>query len=402
MEENMFSKKIFPLAIILGLLFALTACDNKETTTIDEPTTTQVNDELTELTRALPSPADSISDEIAEGLKFMREEEKLARDVYITLNQTHNLRVFANIARSEQIHMNAVKFLLNRYGIEDPVTDNTVGVFTNQDLQALYTALVAQGNTSVIEALKVGGAIEEIDILDLFERIDISQDYPDIVTIYGRLEKGSENHLRAFVRNLAWQGVTYTPQYLSQEVYDEIINGGHVPPVPVDTTLTAEQKAALQFMREEEKLARDVYITFHNQYGLIVFRNISRSEQAHMNAIKRLLNIYNVEDPVGDNGVGVFTNQDLQTLYNALIEQGSNSVIDALSVGAAIEEIDILDLFERIELTRDFPIITRVFSHLEKGSENHLRAFVRNLSWRGVTYEPQYLDEETYNDIINP
>ena len=298
--------------------------------------------------------------------------------------------------------MNAVKFLLDRYNLEDPVGDNPIGVFTNTELQELYNNLIAQGNVSGEAALRVGAAIEEIDILDLFERIEGAQEYADIVWIYSHLENGSENHLRAFVRNLAVMGVTYEPQYLDEETYENIINGGHIPPVPSDTTLTDEQKDALKFMREEEKLARDVYITFYNQYSIRVFNNISRSEQAHMNAVGRLLRIYNVEDPVGDNGIGVFTNPDLQTLYNALIEQGSSSVIEALKVGAAIEEIDILDLFERIEITQDYPIITRVFSHLERGSEHHLRAFVRNLSFRGITYEPQYLDEETYNDIINP
>ncbi len=404
----MLFKKYLALFAAVGLLLGLNACDNNTTNQVDEPVgvqgTQQIfeDETLAELYADLPAASDSISDEIAEGLKFMREEEKLARDVYITLNATYNYRVFANISRSEQVHMNAVKFLLDRYNLEDPVGDNPIGVFTNTELQELYNNLVAQGNVSGEAALRVGAAIEEIDILDLFERIEGAQEYADIVWIYSHLENGSENHLRAFVRNLAVMGVTYEPQYLDEETYDNIINGGHIPPVPSDTTLTDEQKDALKFMREEEKLARDVYITFYNQYNIRVFNNISRSEQAHMNAVGRLLRIYNVEDPVGDNGIGVFTNPDLQTLYNALIEQGSSSVIEALKVGAAIEEIDILDLFERIEITQDYPIITRVFSHLERGSEHHLRAFVRNLSFRGITYEPQYLDEETYNDIINP
>ncbi len=394
-------KKIFSLLSIFGLLLFVNACDNSDSTPTDD-TLSNTDISSAEFYSDAPASSDSVNDDIAEGLKYMREEEKLARDVYITFNETYNYVTFANISRSEQVHMNAIKFLLDRYEIEDPVGDNEVGVFTNPDLQTLYNTLIEQGSGSLVEALRVGAAIEEIDILDLFERIEAANDYTDITWIYGHLENGSENHLRAFVAALASQGVTYEPQYLDEETYDRIINGSHIPPIPSDTTLTDDQKAALQFMREEEKLARDVYITFYQQYGVRVFNNISRSEQAHMNSVLRLLNIYGVEDPVGDNGVGVFTNPDLQTLYNALIEQGSTSIIEALKVGGAIEEIDILDLFERIELTSDYPVITRVFTHLENGSEHHLRAFVRNLSFRGVTYEPQYLDEDTYNDIINP
>ena len=120
-----------------------------------------------------------------------------------------------------------------------------------------------------------------------------------------------------------------------------------------------------------------------------------------MNAIKLLLDRYELEDPVGENGVGTFTDPDLQALFEQLIVTANVSEIEALKVGAAIEEIDILDLETHIEELVDNADIEFVYSNLKRGSENHLRAFVRNLSVRGVTYEPQYLDSETYNSIIN-
>jgi hypothetical protein len=165
-----------------------------------------------------------LSAEEAEALLFMREEEKLAHDVYVTLYEQWGLQTFQNIAASEQAHTDAVKALLDRYGLDDPATDQ-VGVFTNPDLQALYTELVARGSQSLAEALKVGGAIEEIDILDLQERL-AQTDNADIQQVFNNLLKGSTNHLRAFVNSLQAQtGETYQPQYLSAEAYQALLNG---------------------------------------------------------------------------------------------------------------------------------------------------------------------------------
>jgi len=126
--------------------------------------------------------------------------------------------------KSEQTHTDAILALLDRYDILDPVGNNAEGVFVNTDLQALYDALILQGSPSLIDALCVGAAIEEIDISDIQNLVDALEGNEDIALVYESLMKGSRNHLRAFVDNLASQAVDYAPQYLSQEVYDAIIN----------------------------------------------------------------------------------------------------------------------------------------------------------------------------------
>ena len=167
----------------------------------------------------------ALSDDEIAGLLYMREEEKLARDVYLTLYDAWGLRVFQNIARAEQIHMDAVLTLIARYGLDDPVTDDTIGVFTNADLQALYAQLVAQGSESLEAALRVGATIEEIDIQDL-EAYLATTDAADIRLAYENLKAGSYNHLRAFVSTLEAQtGETYQPQYLAQSEYEAIMAG---------------------------------------------------------------------------------------------------------------------------------------------------------------------------------
>ena len=164
--------------------------------------------------------------------------------------------------------------------------------------------------------------------------------------------------------------------------------------------LSEEEKADLVFMREEEKLARDVYLTLYNIWGTDIFNNIAASEQTHTDSINALLTAYGIPDPVTDNTIGVFTNSDLQTLYDQLVATGSLSLVDALKVGVAIEEIDILDLYEAIGKT-DESNIQRVYSQLLAGSENHLRGFVSLLeNQTGETYIPQYLSAESYQAII--
>jgi len=175
-------------------------------------------------TNVLDIPASELSDDEAAALLFMREEEKLARDVYNALNAKWNLPTFQNIASSEQMHMDQIGLLLSRYNLADPAKG--AGVFTNADLQTLYTKLVAQGSLSVADAIKVGGAIEEIDIRDLESRL-AKTDNADIQQVYNNLKNGSYNHLNAFARSLSNQtGETYAPQYLSADAYQSIISSG--------------------------------------------------------------------------------------------------------------------------------------------------------------------------------
>ena len=166
--------------------------------------------------------------------------------------------------------------------------------------------------------------------------------------------------------------------------------------------LNDAETEGILFMREEEKMARDVYLTMYEKYPLPVFRNIPKSENAHMSAIKVLIDKYELTDPVGDNEIGVFTNGDIQSLYDGLVTKGLVDVIEALKVGALIEETDILDLDIHItEIDENDDILT-VYTNLRRGSTHHLKAFVWNLKMRGIEYTPQLMDLEDYNDIINP
>jgi len=170
--------------------------------------------------------ATSLSNSEKDGLLYMAEEEKLARDVYTYLNKLWGMQVFENIAEAEQTHMDSVLSVINNHNLEIPAISNTPGEFNNPELQALYDQLTTTGAKSIVDALKVGAAIEEIDIIDLDDYLKVVTSQ-DIINVYENLKNGSENHLRAFVSQLENYGITYTPQYLSVEEYNSIINASN-------------------------------------------------------------------------------------------------------------------------------------------------------------------------------
>lgn len=169
-------------------------------------------------------PIQTLSAAEQDSLIYMREEEKLAHDVYSYLNVLWgaSLPVFNNIAASEASHAEAIRTLLVRYSLPDPAATTAAGEFANTGLQTLYAGMVASGSVSLIEALRVGAAIEEVDIIDIQAAL-VHVDNRDIRLVYENLLKGSRNHLRAFVQALLQLGVVYTPQYLSPADYQAVV-----------------------------------------------------------------------------------------------------------------------------------------------------------------------------------
>lgn len=155
----------------------------------------------------------------------MREEEKLARDVYLTLGEKWDEPVF-KIANSERRHLDAMKGLLDRFGIEDPITDDTRGVFTSERYAKLYTQLIERGSKSRVDALKVGALIEELDLSDLRKASAEAQD-ESVKRVLGNLQRATRNHLRAFAGALKAQDASYAAQHLTQEEFDAIAASPH-------------------------------------------------------------------------------------------------------------------------------------------------------------------------------
>lgn len=163
--------------------------------------------------------------------------------------------------------------------------------------------------------------------------------------------------------------------------------------------ITDDELDILLEMKEEEKLAHDVYVAMYDKWGSMIFSNISFAEEKHLNAIIRLLEYYGLTYvQVGEPGV--FTIEKFQTLYNELIAAGSVSVEEAFKTGVLIEEMDIKDLTEALEVVTNDNIVI-VFENLLKASCNHLRAFNRELTKLGITYVPVYISQEDFDQFIN-
>lgn len=166
------------------------------------------------------------------------------------------------------------------------------------------------------------------------------------------------------------------------------------------STLTEKEADTLNVMHQEEKLARDVYLSLYEKWGIKAFENIAQSEQRHMNQLAKQLAHYELPNSITDDSIGTFSNPDLQTMYQTLLEKGKQSATEALMVGAYVEELDIVDLQKAIDET-DQASLDKAYANLMIGSRNHLRALTRNLQKHGQTYTAQLMSQEDVDAIIN-
>jgi len=181
-----------------------------------------------EIQSAIDMPASTLSQELADTLAYMGNEERLAYDVYNALYGKWGTKQFTNIAtKSEVKHIQAVQALVQKYkesadinftnvdkdelGYKDTsVEEMNAGTYDISKIQDLYTMLVEKGNTSEEDALKVGCMIEVIDVNDLNEYIDMAEksNAEDIKTVFTFLRDGSYSHYWTFDKGLKKNGVS--------------------------------------------------------------------------------------------------------------------------------------------------------------------------------------------------
>jgi len=189
------TKYIVSLVSIIFLLFLFGSC-SEPLTPVDEMQS--LGD--SELKKGTPKKTVVLTQDEIDGILFMREEEKLAHDVYVNLYEMYGNQIFFNIAESEQKHTEAVLRLIEFYGLTDPAKEG-IGEFTNPDLDELYDLLMAMGDDGLTQAMEVGVLIEEKDIEDitlLMEQTEVK----NILQVYNHLLNGSLNHLKSFESNL--------------------------------------------------------------------------------------------------------------------------------------------------------------------------------------------------------
>ncbi len=198
--------KKYLILLSIPLFISLQSCDKDD----DDNNTSSTNQ-----TTSTSLTADEITD-----LLYLREEEKLAHNVYIYAYQKYTVMIFQNIANSEQTHTKAVLDMLTKYKLDDPAANKAIGEFNDSSLQQLYTDLTTIVDSSQTHAFTVGATIEDLDIFDLSENIKRSSK-ADILKLYNDLMCGSRNHLRSYIGKL---NGNYSPQYLTLSDYNAIIS----------------------------------------------------------------------------------------------------------------------------------------------------------------------------------
>lgn len=217
-----------------------------------------------------------------------------------------------------------------------------------------------------------------------------------MVTIHSSLNSLTESSLlrrRSFLASLAAIGLAAcTPE----DTVSSHGNGEGLSQYPIESLNEAEEAGILQ-LREEEKLARDVYTLLEEKWGLSAFSQIKPSEQKHMDAVAKLINRYDLLDPAQES-IGSFENQKISSLFETLMTKGEQSEVDALQVGMTVEDVDIYDIDEILS-KNDNQDIQVVFTNLRNGSIKHLQRFYTDLKTIGGTYEPQYISQELFDQL---
>lgn len=177
------------------------------------------------------------------------------------------------------------------------------------------------------------------------------------------------------LKNIAVAGLTVALLATSAVASGKGKRGGDTVSTSTSTELTQDQKDTLLFIYQEEKVARDAYITLGNLYpNQSTFANIQLSEQKHIDSAQELCEKYGVDiSNIDETNIGEYVVPVLQELYDTLVVMGSTSELDSLKVGEYIEITDIDDL-EHAEIGMPSDVV-KVFENLKAGSYNHLDAF---------------------------
>ncbi len=168
-----------------------------------------------------------------------------------------------------------------------------------------------------------------------------------------------------------------------------------------DLNLTDEQKYAIAYMWNDEKMAHDLHLALYNKFPNqnVLYTIATRAEATHESIVENLAKTYDINITNYQNGYGThYSAEDLdkygegeffiptvQQTYDTLYNQGSDSEIDALKVGCMVEVVDVDDLNKYLDVVKDKPDIVTAFENLRSGSYRHYWAFDRALKNLGVS-----------------
>lgn len=189
--------------------------------------------------------------------------------------------------------------------------------------------------------------------------------------------------------------------------------------------LDFNEQTHLVFICEEEKLARDVYRVLARRFPEIdVFADMQESQQHNHCAVLELLRKYRVSIPRVNDNVGVFSwgiyGRYFTEKYLVLTNQGSISPLNALYVGAFMEELNIQEITRCPKVVIDVsngigeisacgmrytdnPDVLRVYGMLLEESRRHLRELASAIEEQtgDGKYQAQVLQQKEVDEILS-
>src|SRR6476620_4362177 len=167
-------------------------------------------------------------------------------------------------------------------------------------------------------------------------------------------------------------------------------------------TLSPAETKALINLHDNQKLSLFVYDSLYAIWGINPFGNIRSAESQHVNFLDDVADNYALELETNEpgNSAATFTTPQAETIYQESISKGSLSVVDALKMGARLEEMSLQVLHNAKAVTIKSDLL-HTFDILAMGSKNNLQAFNRRLKMYGITYEPGFLEQKDFRNIIN-
>jgi len=159
------------------------------------------------------------------------------------------------------------------------------------------------------------------------------------------------------------------------------------------------EKTGLLLILQEEKVAYDFYSAMFEKYNHVVFQNVMSAEKTHQEHVMSLIKELNIDATGVSQNAGEFSDKDIIYMFDLLMRTGNSSFTDALLASARYEEKDISDLRKNYSNAEN-ETIKALYNCLDKASQNHLKAFVKNLKKEGISYKPTELSQEAFNLII--
>lgn len=143
--------------------------------------------------------ANELNDAEKSGLIELVEIEKLHRDVYDNMNISNPCELFENLCNCDGNFMELLADKIEIYELDNPLTGNEKGVFSNNDIQIKYNHFLSISNSEMMDILTFVKDMEVQALLRIEEQINLMEGNADISEIYLNMLEESRCQISSIV-----------------------------------------------------------------------------------------------------------------------------------------------------------------------------------------------------------